>query len=979
MKNSLIEMRINNLNIITKVLTIFAIALFSSLTASSQTISASPVNWLYPDGNYSATRYISIPSSRQNLDSFIIKWSSPFIAGDVQPLIGNIVNNPKIKSNFRWSPNEIASVIGDELILIEATGRKKKNTALPPFVKGISVLFDTLSPVIGGFTNVPLSMGLETIEFFNDRDSLGFAYLASFNHKFDTLSLLKRLAIDLRDFKPNLFASVKPLFGHQVGAYFSVYSTVNMTTPDTSLNTDYFRGLTAFNTGNTIYTYPLPDVGDNINSRVTLAPFINISQPSFDIVNDIPTLLLPCYPDKHTKEINNRFFIPTRADIPYLFAYNLQSGSISNSFTPIDLTSFLDTSDKRPIIKPYFVDIIDNSTNQSKFILVAEEYIGLDSSRGKPKLHLFSPNGNPITFPRDNISPSILGGLNHLWSVAIGNVDGGLNNELLPYYPNNRGNEIVVTQSSRNFVYPGNKLMVLRYNSGPRIPKPSPPNSRLFPFDTIATMQINGWVAAVNDIDSGADGKDEIFLVNGSTLLVLRMRDYTEFEFQIGIPLDTVFIMKFGNEFISNIAIADLEGDGKSDIIVVTWDSLYVIGSEIPGIIQILSPRQQNPPNQTYCIGDTVDIIWKNLIEGINRISIFFREYINGNPTNNLVAIRQGFINKGDTLGLKYVVDNLLSGKTGRFIIQSLRSNDFQDSSSLLTFNPPTLLPQPLNRSIYPASSWITLQGLAECIESVTAVYSIDGSQWLTLENQSVNFVGNNYTIIGQLPCVIFSDCHNQNEIPILIGIQAEKLPYSNIFNLGTISLTPAILPIVYYENQTSCPSKVFKWLLSPLTITCDTVEILFSIDGGNAYHTLDKVPASAGEYIWQIPTNMPNEVNLRFCCKNTCYRTDTLFIDYKPTYISIVAPNPFNPPFETLEVIYEVPDEVYVTIRIYDAANRLVAEPVSNISRKPGLAYCDRWNGDTFIGTTASNGLYYLSLEMSNGVKEIYHIFIRK
>ncbi len=974
MINLLTKMRLNKLNLIRILITL---GLLLNFKLMSQSPLASPSCWLFPNGNQSATRYISVPSSRQNIDSFIIKWSSPYIAGDVQPLIGNLINNPKIKNEFRWSPNEIAAIIGDELLILEATGRKKPNTTLPPFIRGISFLFDTLSPMPGAISNFPLSMGLESIEYMNTKDSLAFAYLASFNHKYDTLSIIKRLAIDLREFSPNLFASIKPILGHQVGSNFNIFATVNMSKPDNTPNIPYFRGLTEFNTGNTVYTYPLPDVGDNINSRVRLAPFINISQPSLGYINGTAHLLLPCYPDNIQNQVTNKFQSTTRADIPYLFCYRLQAG-IEQVFEPIDLSFLMLPEDRKPLIKPYFIDLTDSDNNSSQFILISEEYTGLENSNGTAKLHIFNLDGNPITQTNNPNFPSFLGGQNHSWSVAIGDIDGKKQNELLPFYPNNTGNEIIVTQSTRDFAFPGNKLMVLRYNPRDTIPKSSPPNTYLKPFDTIATMQINGWVAAVNDIDGAPDGKDEIFIVDGSNLLILRMRDYKDFEFQIGIPFDTVFVIKFDYEFISNIAIADLEGDGKNDIIVVTWDSLYVIGSEIPGTISFIYP-QSNYPVLNYCIGDTINLTWKNIIEGNSKISIYFREYQNGLPDDELILIAQDIANLGDTIQFSFIIDERFIDKTGRFLIQSKRNLTFQDSTIIISVGKMFVNPQSLPRSSYPANSWIVLQGKTDCIDSIFAVYSINQLEWFTLDFQTINIQNGNYTIICQLPCIPYKNCLSYNKTTIYLGIIAQKSFLVDTFLTDSIKLTPALLPLVYYESQTSCPSITFKWMLQALASSCDTVEILYSLDGGISYTIIDKIPSSLGEYIWQIPTNLPNEINLRFCCTNSCLQLDTLIKNYKPNYISIVAPNPFNPTNETLEIIYEVPEEVYASIRIYDAANRLIAEPVSNILRKPGLAYCDKWDGNTFAGSIASNGLYYLSLELSNGKREIYHIYVRK
>jgi flagellar hook assembly protein FlgD len=117
----------------------------------------------------------------------------------------------------------------------------------------------------------------------------------------------------------------------------------------------------------------------------------------------------------------------------------------------------------------------------------------------------------------------------------------------------------------------------------------------------------------------------------------------------------------------------------------------------------------------------------------------------------------------------------------------------------------------------------------------------------------------------------------------------------------------------------------------------------------------------------------------VRFCCEGSCIRIDTLIPDVKLKYISIVSPNPFRPGSEQVEFVYKVPIETNVSIRIYDENNRLVAEPAVSQPRVPGTAYCDRWSGKIWDGSYAANGMYYLSLELSNGAKEVYPVFVKK
>ena len=108
---------------------------------------ASPSNWLFPNGNYAATQYNHRKSFDQNINDFKIKIVNETISGDLQPLIGNLVDNDKISSAFPYAPNELVVVSGRDIIILDGSGRTYRrtldNSILP--IKGASFLFDSLS------------------------------------------------------------------------------------------------------------------------------------------------------------------------------------------------------------------------------------------------------------------------------------------------------------------------------------------------------------------------------------------------------------------------------------------------------------------------------------------------------------------------------------------------------------------------------------------------------------------------------------------------------------------------------------------------------------------------------------------------------------------------------------------------------------------------------------------------------------------
>jgi hypothetical protein len=117
-----------------------------------------------------------------------------------------------------------------------------------------------------------------------------------------------------------------------------------------------------------------------------------------------------------------------------------------------------------------------------------------------------------------------------------------------------------------------------------------------------------------------------------------------------------------------------------------------------------------------------------------------------------------------------------------------------------------------------------------------------------------------------------------------------------------------------------------------------------------------------------------------RFCCEGSCARVDTTLYGFSPQYISMVSPNPFNPQlYDNVEIVYQVPNDEKVSVRIYDQSNRLVKELARDGQRKAKTAYCERWDGKIWDGSYAANGNYFLAIELSSGGKQVYSIFIKR
>ncbi len=967
---------------------ILIILIISTTALEGQIFQSSPANWLYPDGNPEATRYVTKRSNLQAADSFVVKWSTPAICGQIQPLIGNIINNEKINENYEAAPQEITAVVGNKIIVVDAKGKVHKKTSSIQSLKSVSALFDTTSNQLYNITN-PVILGLETTETENINYKLIYGYLAGFidstnNQAVDTVAKLLSLSVDLRPFDPNYFGSVKPFFLRNQDNQKMIYSTINMTNPYVSPDytaldpAPFLRGFSTFNSKENLAIYPLPDVADSMDLRRYLGPEINLSQPSISQVDNNTLILFPNYPTEALDCVINDIVYFSNSNEAYLLMANIDAPD--DFATNFNNTLNIDKiTNKRPFIRSHFVKLNDGS-NEDDFILLSESYKGYDGSLGKSKLHLYDTDGIPLTWTGDLVDPSYIGGDNHLWSVAVGNVDGNSTNDWKPYYPNNPGNEIIATQSTNELIYPGSILYILRYKTDELVPKSSLPNEYLYPFDTIVSHRINGWVAAVNDIDGAQNGKDEIILADGANLRILRLRDYNSNEFRFGYPFDTVYTAVFPYQTITAVAVADMEGDGLNDIIVTTFDSTYVIGMPSENSLSIISPKVQEDPPAEYCNADTLEIKWANVLLSAQKVNLSFQEYQNGTPFESKILLKSNILNNQDTVTFKYVLDSLLLGKQGRFLIQSSeRPERISDSTAILRISLPNLYYSFAPYSKIYTGDDLIIQGTTSCVDSIGIEISIDSIYWTKLAVTAVLPDGSFY-FLAEVPCLKMFNCFEP--------IDSNKAYFQTLIwtagILDTVEIIPVyILParidLTYDTSQTADPSRIITWDPNKFEFPCDTISVGMSLDGGESYIMLGRTAASSGSFVWNIPIEAPDSVIVTLCCENSCISHSEVMRNFQIRYLQIVAPNPFNPFKEKVEFVYSIPKEANVTIRIYDQNNRIVAEPVKGEPRLTNIAYCDRWDGTIWDGSTASNGMYYISLELSNGYIEVYPLFIRK
>ncbi len=977
---------------------------------------ASPSNWLYPLGNAEATRSQAQPSLRlQSFDSLGVKWDRTDIFGRLQPLIGNIVNNDALLPGLPWAPNEIvalASTAGSkELVVVGGDGKLISRSLMPSNVKGVSVLIDSTAILPDVFTTFPVIIGLETIEQVVEPEVGAHAFVAAYIADSNRVDIIKQLTVDLRPFDPNNAASISPVFGRSANGEMLIYATVNMSQPfitdPNPVDAPFFRGLAQFKTSDFTFPFPQPNILDDTDFRYTVGPEVSFAAPSLTAVGQDVSVLLPCKPSANlglTSPIFPNFSVPpSSSDQLYLFDLSLTGDQMAEGLAWSNIDNIVPASSFGVQARSMFVELEDAGAGggAQRFVLVAEEYDARNDASGTARLHLFNDFGSQLTLPPEQTAQadSSFSGIGaHLWSIAVGDVDGFPIANPSEFFPNNPGNEIVVTQSSPQFSVVGNHLSVLRYRTGDRIPKPNLSGDELYFLDTIATQPVNGWVAAVNDFDGDIDGKAEIFLVDNSsnTLRVMRLRDADQIIFWQGEPFETVWEFSFEGEAIESLAVADVDGDGLNDILVTTFSRIYLIGTPVTGRFVIIDPARSAPPPAPYCPGDTVRIRWVNLLGGTPFVNVFFQPYVGGLPQGPRVLVNGApIVNSGDTVQHLHIVPSADIRGEGRFIVESSSSRDVRDSTAIVDIGRTAVsLDTPFEGQEFLVGDDVLLSGDSDCSDEVLIQISTTGSlrtDWQDLTRAPVAADGS-YSTTTTVPCLPFFRCLEADVDSVLrfraLAVRFGRPDAGDTSDTRSLIVRPDTLSIaVDPPPDVVCPERTFQLTNIPIRGECDSLTFAISIDSGRTFIPHERLAGSATDFVWIVAPDLPDTIIARFCCADACVRQDIELTGARLQYVDVVAPNPFDPENGSrggskpgVNVVYTVPEELEVTIRIFDQSNRLVAMPVENQMRIPDRTYCDNWDGFIERGVNvAPNGMYYMILEFSNGDREVFPVFVAK
>lgn len=931
---------------------------------------AAPAQWQFPNGSSTALPIQAHASAPQNPGTLTLKWRSPAIAGDVQPVIADIVPNPVLGNEFRSAPLEIAAVVGGKIVTITATGTLLHASTLPPFAQAISFVADSAMLPPSLRARIPSLLFLQTAESSVQRDSFAVAYIAAYDTTSDSVALVARLTYDLRPYAPNLFAWVRPIMATSSGTDLAVYSVLGTTSPRrTSSGTPlpYLRGVTTSRVLPSLLgtTFPLPDVGDNIGERLTVAPHVGISQPSIAVASPTSWVCtLPCTPSDDDTTITSPYGSQTQGQRAYLLAALMSAGLLSERFSAVALDTILSAPTAKPVVTPYMVELRDSGRPQW-YILLAESYRGRDGSFGRAQLHLFASDGTPLTRPNDPFNPPFRGKDNSGWSLGVGDLDGTATNELLPYFPNNAGTEIVLTESSRQHAVPMSRLMVLRYRSGAPVPKPSPAGATLAPLDTIATFPITGWLAAVADLDSASDGKAEVLLADGSDLLVLRLRNYSDPLFRSGAPFDTVFVWSAPGEEITNVAVADLDGDARLDVVVTTTGATYALGNLPRAPLRILAPSA----NSTFCVRDTIELRWRYLYASEHRVSIAFES-----AAGSRRFFARDTLVSGDTVTFG-IPASALRNQTGRFLVWLSLDSTLRDSSGVISVISGRV---ELDTATIPvqvrAGSRLMVSGRAECLDSVDVHGSFDGGRtWQRITATSTVAAGT-FAAMVDIPCIPFPPLGSADTVLLLTAVGTS---IADTTRSDTIALRLAPMPVPLVIRAVS-PSFCCQYQVSIPAggATCPQAAVYVQYAPSEGWTLLDS--AATDTITVRGREGSSDTLRIRWACLRTCLRTDTVIVRDTLRLITAIAPNPVLRGQEMCRILTTPRSDAAVTIRIFDASDRVVRTLVSGEYRRARQMYCDVWDCRSDSGELVPPGMYYVLARSTDGWESFEAVYVR-
>lgn len=884
--------------------------------------------WWYPLGPMGATRYQSAPTA--DTSTPVIRWRSTALRSSPLALVGALRPDS-------LGAQQIVGQIGNEIRVLKSEGFL--DTALPiaSLFLGAPDASILLTGLFDGSAPTPAASGKPNTLGVGVTQTQSSPTVPPYGLLLDPMLRRKReLWIERLNAAsgPNAIASVYPIAhytppgqpGPVAYALVSQNAYVGCAGCDTMVNgLRYYRLDSAKLSASPSWSY-------------IVAPRTYAQPPALAVdADDQPTLLVAMTHSSYTflppvlarQTAQNRTLETSSAQI---YMYLLRGSAVIDE--PAEAVSMRIEGETQGESHSYVVSLKRNETSpEQTFRVVTENH---DAARpGTARLYLRSYNQSlQLGLYEDSAAFRNLG-----WSIVQADLDGRDRSIGRDHIRPSPGREIIgMRRRLDGEPLDSNRIYAFRYGTV---------------LQLYADQAFNGELLAAGDIVADSLGKDEIVCANGSTLTILRFRRFDEGETFLFPPnyFDTVGVYSLDGR-VTYAAIADVDGDGSNDLVVVTANSTYLIGRSHPAPFGSLRADRT-----IICSRDSLVLSWQRAVAGgESGIRIELEDI----DAQTIKPIEDAFVSDARQ---RYVfrATGLKPGRY-RFRLSEVGIPSIVGIGAEFEVGEPSI--QPFSAPSADAYTPVSIAVIAPCVDSLVLEYSFDNNNWTGISNP-FDVRGGQTSIEFPMPCPADRNCASSSEQTIFFRFRTSDGALISQVRPGRVTVAPTTISNAPVSGG-SPRRRMLSW--EPDAFACDTVAVSLSVDNGLTWADVADVATAAGSIEVDVAGELEQDVVALVCCTSGCGSGRTTFTVSEIEEANFIAPNPFDPTKETnATVIYRLPRAGDVTIALYDVSRALVRTIVAGEALDAGL-HRARWDGRNTEGDIVADGTYICVIASSSG-----------
>ena len=560
------------------------------------------------------------------------------------------------------------------------------------------------------------------------------------------------------------------------------------------------------------------------------------------------------------------------------------------------------------------------------------------------------------------------------WHIVIADIDGN-DNSGTGYLANNAGSELVATampesSGAERWLY------LMRWNSSAERPP-----GQTSDFHYFARQRVRGRVMAAGDLVDDSEGRKELILAEGKKLSIMQLKPYSNAtDFSNNSPFATLKSFELGSDIVS-VAIADLEGDGENDVIVSTRDSTYAIGKLQPNPY----PVSGSSLGRKVCIDDTLRLHWLRNTYGSGTGLTVTAIGPDGSP--RVIDQRS---RAGDSLRLQ-VRSGLANPPPGKYtlIVSDAAYPWIRQVSDTFTVAVPTV--GTITFEAAPGTSFSPGDVLRDtllycCIDNGNLTFERRrgaNASWEPIPDPTP--LNDSTAIISTtIPCPDLNACGEITEGTELLYRLRRLSPDSILSVSNPITITIPLVEEISVERVDSNRERLRSVTWETDQFFCSNLEIAIGRGDATLWQALGTVPASAGEFRFEVPSGFIDTVRLCIRCAEGEDCTFG-FTSFKVNRVegAYVAPNPFDPFGPDLggdgaAIVYALQEPGTVSITIFDGARTIVRKVIDGERREAGRNR-EFWDGRNSLGEIVANGTYICVISSGAGEQVVLPIAIVK